>query len=280
MNRIFGLNMPIPDELAAILARGAMPLTQEQIEWIGALLQQTRGATARGAGAPPIGRSVRYRVNPGDGQGIPVISLAKGYTTAVSFVDKTGEAWPIEEVLVDSQFLPAGGGSAGAGANHLVYFVPARGNLHGNAIVKLAGLVDPLALTLVDDGVHADFMVDIRIDRPGPNANAAVLVQLPEFNAGDGVLLDLLAGIAPAGAIRLVVEGGGYGSRAWRQGTDLLVVMNAEMLSPGPWAAERSSDGRWAYRIQDVPFALVSIEGRETRISFREDILSSAGDLQ
>ena len=36
------------------------------------------------------------------------------------------------------------------------------------------------------------------------------------------------------------------------------------MLSPGPWAAERGTAGRWAYRLPATPFALVSRDGRET----------------
>ena len=89
------------------------------------------------------------------------------------------------------------------------------------------------------------------------------------------MLLDLLGGIAPPGAERLIVEGGGRDDRAWRVSGDLLLVTRAHLLSPGPWAAERGAGGRWAYRLPDVPYALVSQDGgtpwsgRETRLAFR-----------
>ena len=89
------------------------------------------------------------------------------------------------------------------------------------------------------------------------------------FHAGDPVLLGLLGGAVPPDAERLAVEGGGHEGRAWRQGGDLLLVTRAYLLSPGPWAAERGSGGRWAYRLPDTPQALVSVRGREIRLSFR-----------
>ena len=90
------------------------------------------------------------------------------------------------------------------------------------------------------------------------------------FHAGDRVLLDLLGGIAPPGAERLAVDGGRPDDRAWLLGADLLLVTRSDLLSPGPWAAERGAGGRWAYRLPDVPYALVSRDGRETRLAFRE----------
>ncbi|MDE0050800.1 MAG: hypothetical protein OXO52_13510, partial [Rhodospirillales bacterium] len=49
-----------------------------------------------------------------------------------------------------------------------------------------------------------------------------------------------------------------------------LLLTRAQLLSPGPWAAERGAVGRWAYRLPDVPYVLVSRDGRETRLAFRD----------
>ena len=54
-----------------------------------------------------------------------------------------------------------------------------------------------------------------------------------------------------------------------RRRGDLLLVTRAHLLSPGPFAAERGPDGRWAYRLADTPLALVSAEGRERRLGLR-----------
>ena len=272
----------VPDADAARQGRSALPFTQEQIETLGRLLRQTQRASARGAGAPPQGRIRRIRLDaPGDGQ-IPVIALRRGYTTVLSFTGMTGAPWPIAEAVLDSRFLPPGQEAApeAASAGHLLYLAPRQAYLDGNAVVKLAGLPEPLVVALRGTGGAADFRVDIRLAMPGPNADPALLAQPEGFHAGDPVLLGLLGGAVPPDAERLVLEGGGHEGRAWRQGGDLLLVTRAYLLSPGPWAAERGSGGRWAYRLPDTPQALVSVRGREIRLSFRSmEITTQSQDI-
>ena len=275
-----------PDEAVAREGRAAMPFTVQQIEDLGRLLRETQGAIARAADVPPEGRVRRVRVGaPGDGA-IPVIHVRKGYVTAISFTDASGAPWPIEEVLVDGRFLPdailgqaAGGegedGGSGGAASHLLYLAPQARALHGNAVVKLRGLTEPLVAMLRGGGDAADFRVEVRLGLPGPNAAPASPAGAG-FHAGDPVLLELLGGVAPPAAERLEVEGGDADDRAWRRressgyGGDLLLLTRAHLLSPGPWAAERGAGGRWAYRLPDVPYALVTRGGRETRLGFRE----------
>ena len=271
---------------AASAGRAAMPFTAEQIEALGRLLQETQRAASVAADPPPAGRVRRVRIGaPGEGR-IPTISVRKGYVTALSFTDATGAPWPIEDALMDGRFtsetflsetVPSEAGAEGSGgagsakgpaASHLLYLAPQARSLHGNAAVKLLGLAEPLALRLRGGGADADFRVEIRLGMAGPNAEPAATVR-PGFHAGDPALLDLLGGIAPPGAERLAVEGGSADDRAWRLGGDLLLVTRAHLLSPGPWAAERGAGGRWAYRLPDVPYALVSRNGHERRLAFR-----------
>ena len=160
-------------------------------------------------------------------------------------------------------------GEDGGGSSHLLYLAPQARSLHGNALIKLHGLAEPLVASLRGGGAAADFRVEVRLSLPGPNA--APHASAPDgFHAGDPVLLELLGGVAPQGAERLMVEGGGRDDRAWRHDGDLLLATGADLLSPGPWAAERGAGGRWAYRLPDVPYALVSRNGREMRLGFGE----------
>ena len=201
------------DDDVAREGRAAMPFTTDQIEALGRLLQETQAAVARGGGAPPEGRIRRVRIgSPGEGA-IPAIAVRKGYVTAVSFTDATGAPWPIEEVLVDGRFLPQAaseggdGGGGGRVASHLLYLAPQARSLHGNAVIKLHGLAEPLVASIRGGGAAADFRVEVRLGMPGPNALPGTAVQAG-FHAGDQVLLELLGGVAPQGAERLMVEGG------------------------------------------------------------------------
>ena len=265
------------DGAAARAGRAAMPFTAEQIEALGRLLRQTQGAASVAADPPPEGRVRRVRIGPPGEDAIPVIHVRKGYVTAVSFTDATGAPWPIQEVLVDGRFLPeavlpeggleSGDSGSGGTASHLLYLAPRARFLHGNAVVKLQGLAEPLALGLRGGGSATDFGVEVRLGVQGPNAAPGAAAQAA-FHAGDPVLLDLLGGTAPQGAERITVGGGERDDRAWRLGDDLLLLTRAHLLSPGPWAAERGAGGRWAYRLPRTPYALATREGRERRLAF------------
>ena len=273
------LDYAAPDDDVARTGRAAMPFTAEQIEVLGRLLRETRSAASVAADPPPEGRIRRVRMGAPEEGTIPIVAVRRGYVTALSFVDVTGAPWPVEEVLMDGRFLPeavlpeavvheAASADDGGGAGHLVYLAPQARSLHGNAAVKLLGLAEPLVLSLRGGGADADFRVEVRLGVQGPNA-APGAAGKAAFHAGDAVLLDLLGRVAPAGAERLAVDGGSADDRAWRLGGDLLLVTRADLLSPGPWAAERGTGGRWAYRLPDVPYALVSRDGNEKQIAFR-----------
>ena len=259
----------LPDDEAARQGRVVMPFTQDQIEALGLLLRQTQWATQLGVGVPARGRIRRVHLaEPGAGE-IPVVAVRRGYTTVLSFTDMTGAPWPIEEVLVERAFLPETQDERTAESAHLLYLAPRQLFLEGNVVIKLAGLAEPVVAVLSGSDGEADFRVDVRLGVPGPNAEPAMLVLPGGFHAGDMVLLGLLGGVVPGEAERLAVSGGGGDERAWRLGEDVLLVSRAHLLSPGPWAAERGPGGRWAYRLPATPYALMSLDGRETRLGFQ-----------
>jgi len=254
----------MPDEEAAAAGRARLPLTMEQIELLGRLLQQTQQATARAREGEALGRVRRLRLDPLAADGVPEIAVRAGYVTSVGFFDRTGAPWPIEAVLADERL----GATKRDGSTHLVHFAPGARWLSGNASVMLEGLAEPVLLMLGEREGVADFRVDIRLAKAGPNADPLAGAGAAGFHAGSDVLLGLLSGNPPAGAQLLDVEG--VEARAWRFGDELLLVTRAHLLSPGPRAAERDPSGRWAYRLAGVPYAMVSEEGRELRAAFLE----------
>ena len=259
----------LPDKEAGQRARSALPLTQQQLREVGALLQQVQKAIAEGRGPEPAGRVRKVVIEPGAGEAVPVIEVRHRLATVIDFRDATGSTWPIEHVLVDKAFT--GGQGTAPGRGNLVYLVPQKRFLQGNMVVKLKDLAEPVMLVLRDLGAGAsDFGVEVRITRPGPNVDAGALVRPGHFHAGDRMLAGLLAGEIPKGAVRVDVEGGGSGDRGWRLGEDLLLVTRRIVLSPGPWAAERGSGGRVAYRLPSTPRVLVTVDGREHSLTVRD----------
>ena len=274
---------------AAAAGRAAMPFTQEQIEALGRLLRQTQRAAARAGEPAPAPRLRRLSVSPSDSV-VHTVRLARGYVTTIAFLDATGAPWPIRAVRTEASFLPPAdarggdgsgaddGSGAGDSGRHLLYLTPERPWQDGNAAVELDGLATPLPLALAAAPGAADFRLEIRLDRPGPNADRAALAAPPGFHAGDPALLALLAGTPPAAARALRVAGAGPDARAWRLGPHLLVSARAELLSPGPLAAERTPGGRWAYRLPATPHALVAIAGRVARMDFDDGEQRDGGE--
>ncbi len=252
----------MPDEEAAAAARSRVPFTREQIELLGRLLRQTQQATAHAREGEALGRVRRLRLDPLAAERVPEIAVRAGYVTSVGFFDRTGAPWPIEAVLADGRL----GATKRDGSPHLAHFAPEARWLAGNASVMLEGLAEPVLLMLAEREGVADFRVDLRLAKAGPNADP--LAGAAGFHAGSDVLLGLLSGTPPAGALPLDVEG--VEARAWRLGNELLLVTRAHLLSPGPRAAERDPSGRWAYRLAGVPYAMVSDAGRELRAAFLE----------
>ena len=254
----------MPDDEAARAARQRLPLTMEQIELLGLLLQQTQRTAAHAREGGAAGRVRRIRLDPLAPDGVPEIAVKAGYVTSVGFFDRTGAPWPIEAVLADERL----GATNRDGSPHLVHFAPGARWLAGNASVMLEGLAEPVMLMLGEQDGVADFRVDLRLAKAGPNADPLAGAGSAGFHAGSDLLLGLLSGNPPAGAVALDVEG--IEGRAWRLGDEMLLVTRAHLLSPGPRAAERDPAGRWAYRLPGVPYAMVSEEGRELRAAFVE----------
>lgn len=258
----------LPDGDAAAAARAALPFTPAQIEELGRLLLQTRAAQARAQGPAPKGRVRRIRLDAPDAGEVPEIAVRAGWVTVVGFADRTGAPWPIESVSVDAAFLAEGDVPDAADGGHLLYLAPRERFLSGNAAVKLRGRPMPVMLSLADLDGTVDHRVEVRHPAAGPNADPAALVRPSGWHAGSDLLLGLLAGRIPSDATAVRVEGLGVGARAWRRGDALLLITTADLLAPGPWAAERGTDGRWVYRLPDTPHAWLASDGRRVRASF------------
>ena len=117
--------LTLPPEEVVRSGRGSLPFTEEQIRFLGSWMRDAQEATERAGNPPAEGRIRRLDVDSGEAS-IPEISVRWGYATALSFVDLTGAPWPIDEVVVDSAFLPEAGAdeaaASGGGVSHVLYW--------------------------------------------------------------------------------------------------------------------------------------------------------------
>src|SRR5271169_43954 len=87
-------NAPAPSAKADV--ESAIPLTPGMIRDLGRRVGDNRRAEeeVNTEIASPISRRVNVSFAPG--QSTPIVRVVKGYPTALSFFDRTGEPWPIE----------------------------------------------------------------------------------------------------------------------------------------------------------------------------------------
>ena len=256
--------LTLPDREVGRAVRQGMPLTAEQIEKILGLVAAYRETVERASRPVPELRSREISLSLEAGEPAPVVTVQMGYTTAVVFIDATGEAWPVSTLLVEETFGPAEGEPGG----HVVYVTPAKRFLHGNAVVELAELSTPIVFELAAGNGVVDSRLLVRIPRPGPNADPIVMERTEEFGPVDAVISSFLHGRAPAEAMPVEVRGGNRRDRAWRLESAIYLRTGKTLLAPQAQAFERGVNGDTVYRLADTPYAVVSLDGARVRLEF------------
>lgn len=261
---------PLPAELpkpptALEQARDeVMPLSPEQILELKTMLDKSRrAANTHVNGVPPKPTSGSVQIDMSPGSPPPVVRLAPGHVTTLSFVDLTGAPWPISSIINGDPKsfdikTPEPDSNTATIAAMGWYSV-------GNAAVLLKGLPAPISVTLVGGQREVDYRLDMRVPRRGPNAvpMQAVSGTLPNHNPD---FLNILDGVTPKSAVALKVEGEG---QAWMLNGAVVYRSRYPMISPAWTQKVQSSDGTLVYEIPFTPVLLVSVNGtiKEVRIS-------------
>ena len=261
----------------------AIPITPEMIRDLARRYQEnsrTQEETLTSL-ASPTSRAVAVNFAPGAATSI--IQTVKGYPTALSFFDSTGQPWPI---AWDTSSNAAGGTSGNCNTNaagasgpavEIVGFhscVPVKGSNvlqitplslapRGGMLVSLQGAPKPLAFLVVGGRDRYDADVSIRVADRGPNARVRIDTRPGAPVTGAPYLNAMLAGVAPADARPLSVEGVAPDDiRAWRLGDDVYLRTRYTLMSP-PWSASENGEGGVTiYALPATPFVLLSVNGR------------------
>jgi len=277
-----GLNNP-----AYVGARNnAIPLTPAMIQDLkrryDAVQQARTGDNGTSFPAAPLTRSVNVSLGPG---GVTtIVETVPGYPTALTFLDSTGQPWPI---AWDTNGLPVGGGgpSAGHGAaagaqgpaidevglnasvpfkgSNVLQLQPNSPYLRGGVLVTLENAPKPLAFMIVSGKGKYDADMTVRVSGRGPEAREDIITRPDTPETGAPYLTAMLDGVPPASAVPLSVEGVSPDAvRAWQLGDKDYIRTNYTLLSPEWVASEDGSDGTTIYAIPQSPVVLLSADGR------------------
>ncbi len=273
--------------------QSAIPLTPAMITQLAQRYQANEQAAEQAgtALAEPQSREVNVSFAPGNA--IDIISTVKGYPTAVSFFDGTGQPWPVEWDTNSDPALVAtasdcnvqqngGGGGPSVEAIGFLVCTPAKGSNvleitpmslapRGGLVVSLQGAPKPLTFLLISGTSSYDADLSIHVAGPGPNALVATVP--PEQDAPDTgapYLTGMLEGVPPADATPLSVEGvSPEDLRAWRLGGNVYLRTSDTLLSP-EWTASEAEAGTTVYAVPDTPVVLLSVDGRTVSAELKE----------
>lgn len=261
----------------------AIPLTPAMIEELGRRYNATRRAeeTVTTELAAPINRQVNVSFAPGAVTSI--VNTVKGYPTAVSFFDSTGQPWPIQWNTNSNPAAVAGGtncsvphGSGGGPSVAAIGFyvcTPTKGSNvleitpislspRGGLVVSLEGAPKPITFLLVSGGGRYDANLSIHVADRGPHARVEIMTQPDAPDTGAPYLTGMLDGVPPADAVPLSVIGVSPDAlRAWRLGHNVYLRTSYTLLSP-EWTASEAEAGTTVYAVPDTPYVLLSVNGR------------------
>ncbi|MCF8037254.1 MAG: DotH/IcmK family type IV secretion protein [Desulfobacteraceae bacterium] len=249
---------------------GQFPMTPEQIEKLKRRMNGTKKAVHKRTPPKMINRTRRLSFE--TGKKSPVVRIAPGYVTTISFFDSTGRPWPVTSVVL---------------GNPNYYNVQRPDNQ--NNVITIAALKDyvdsNLALTFKSqhmpstiqlktvsgqDGEETDSLVVFRADQRGPNAEQPMIGPEPDPTI-DSVLMQFLDNVPPEEARRIrLLSGGdsGHEAREDRQGValwsyqDSLYLRTRHPLTWPAWnAVAKGPGGVRVYELSRVPSLMISDNG-------------------
>jgi intracellular multiplication protein IcmK len=231
--------------------------------------------------AAPLDRQINVSFAPGAATSI--ITTVKGYPTALSFFDSTGQPWPIAWDTNSNPAAVAGGrncdatGGKGGGpavaavgfyvctptkGSNVIEITPVSLSPRGGLVVSLEDAPKPLAFLLLSGGGRYDADLSVHVANRGPHARMAIMTEPDVPDTGAPFLTGMLQGVPPADAVPLSVEGVSPDDlRAWRLGGHVYLRTRYTLLSP-EWTASEAEGGVTIYALPQTPVVLLSVDGR------------------
>lgn len=269
----------------------AIPLTPEMIRELGRRFGASKRAQEEAATEAAVPVSRRINVSYVPGQATNIIQTVKGYPTALSFFDQTGEPWPVAWDTNSNPAGAAGGANCSAKQNgggpavaavgfyvctpvkgsNVLEITPASLQPRGGLLVTLQGAPKPISFLLIGGGGRYDADVSIQVADRGPKARVQIITRPNAPETGAAHLTAMLDGVPPAEATPLLVSGvSPEDLRAWKLGDRVFLRTKLTLLSPEWTASENGEGGLTVYSVPATPVVLLSARGRTVSASLSE----------
>ena len=253
--------------------KGQFPMTPEQIQEFKERMDSTKRAIHKKTPPKMINRTRRLSFE--TGKKSPVVRIAPGYVTTISFFDCTGEPWPVTSVVLGNpNFYNV---QRPKNQNNVITIAALKEYVDSNLALTFKAQNMPTTIQLKtvsgSDEQETDSLVVFRADQRGPNADQPMIGPRPDPTI-DSIMMQFLDNVPPRSAKRIrLLSGSGEREMqlAWeeRQGValwsyqDLLYLRTKHPLTWPAWnAVAKGPGGVRVYELSRVPSIMVSQGGR------------------
>ena len=192
-----------------------------------------------------------------------VVKVAYGNVTTLTFLDITGQPWPIEDISWAGNFEVVN--SSNDAGSHILRITPQSEFGNGNMSIRLLTLKTPVIISLQTNRDIVHYRFDAVIPQNGPNASTPLIDKGITISAGNGDLTSVLEGAIPTDAKKMNVAGVDGRTTAYKFKGSTYVRTPLTLLSPAWNSSVTSADGTRVYVIQDSPVLLLSDRGQMVR---------------
>ena len=257
---------PPPPDLVQIGLEMAAPMNVEQIRELMQELHRRNTATRENFSNRPPARPVTslQTLDLSPGSTPPVVRVAVGQGSILSFADAAGRPWEI----IDNVNFNATAFDVRLIGPHL-YAISLREPSAASISIVLKDLPRPIVVTVVPAQNEVDSLVEFTVPRflgGRPPANALATAadpSAPVFNAQ--TLLGFLYRTPPRDAVALRVEGL-HGVQAWQSGPNTMVVRTDGLMMLPAWLRRHvASDGMAVFEVPLSPVVAISQNGQVHR---------------
>ncbi len=202
------------------------------------------------------------------------VKMSWGYVTTLSFLDSSGQPWPIEEISWVGNFTIQE--SNVSEHNHVLRISPESKLAHGNISIRLMGLNAPVIMTFETSRDVVHYRFDAVVPKRGPGAKTPLIDRGVSLTAGDADMSIALSGVVPEDADLLDISGVDGRTTAYVYNGLTYVRTPLTLLSPGWHSSVASADGTKVYALDESPVILLSDRGRMVRahLTQREELLN------
>lgn len=239
-----------------------MPMTPKEIRRLLEIYQNIQEAVETPINPQPKKHVTLQTISLEPGVEPPVIRMTKNHVTTVTFLDVTGQPWPIRDLSWAGPFEiePPQEGS------HILRIIPQSDYAGGNMSLTLFELDTPIIFTLKTSFTDVQYRQDIRVPQFGPKAESPLMDGRVSFTAGDEFISSVLEGVPSGSDIEKVKLLGVDGrSTAYLSPESMYLRTPHTLLSPAWDSSIRSADGMNVYVMSETPVLLLSDKGRVVR---------------